>query len=157
MTNETIQKTSKLFQQISATLNIDMPEGAIYQLNPTLLNEFSKPDAIPISISIPVDRIHVFDSEAHELRSITSKELESNGYNKSTLKIRHVNSDKIASFTAENGEWFTIKELIKAVEKVEQEDRVRSDWFGGVDVHHVFFEGIHFDKDSGVGYICWGS
>ena len=31
-----------------------------------------------------------------------------------------------------------------------------SEWFGGVDVHHVFFEGIHL-ADDGVWDIYWGS
>ena len=32
----------------------------------------------------------------------------------------------------------------------------QSEWFDGVDVHHVFFEGIHQDSD-GVWEIYWGS
>jgi hypothetical protein len=31
-----------------------------------------------------------------------------------------------------------------------------SEWFGGVDVHHVFFEGLHEDVD-GVWVANWGS
>ena len=51
--------------------------------------------------------------------------------------------------------YFTVRELVDNIVEFEKEDRLASDWFGGVDTHHRFFEGIYKDKDA---YrICWGS
>ncbi|MGA9520488.1 MAG: hypothetical protein WBV82_03435 [Myxococcaceae bacterium] len=57
---------------------------------------------------------------------------------------------------APNGKHFTVRELVKAVEETERQSRSRSNWLGGIDVHHVYFEGIHPEND-GTWSIAWGS
>lgn len=57
---------------------------------------------------------------------------------------------------APNGKWFTVRDLAAAVAETESSTRQHSEWFGGVDVHHVFFEGIH-QRGDGVWEIFWGS
>ncbi|WP_433664066.1 hypothetical protein ACQPW1_19260 [Nocardia sp. CA-128927] len=57
---------------------------------------------------------------------------------------------------APNGKRFTVRDLIAAIAETERSTRQQSQWFGGVDVHHVFFEGIH-EGDDGVWEIYWGS
>jgi hypothetical protein len=56
---------------------------------------------------------------------------------------------------APNGKAFTTRDLKAAIEKTEQAGRENAPWLGGVDVHHVFFEGIELEDD--VWTICWGS
>ena len=58
------------------------------------------------------------------------------------------------TFVDEKG-FFTLKEFQRCVELFEMEDRPKSKWFGGVDCHHIFFDGI---ESYGDGYrILWGS
>ena len=55
-----------------------------------------------------------------------------------------------------DGLTFTVRDLAKAVEETERHARGDTEWFGGVDVHHRFFEGIRMDE-AGVWHISWGS
>jgi hypothetical protein len=64
--------------------------------------------------------------------------------------------DVVADHASPDGMAFTIRELASAVEETERRARGSTAWFGGVDVHHVFFEGIHLD-DAGTWNIRWGS
>jgi len=49
---------------------------------------------------------------------------------------------------------FTVRDLLAAVEETERRTRAQSEWFGGVDIHHCFFQGIEVD-DQGVWRISW--
>ena len=61
-----------------------------------------------------------------------------------------------ATYFASNGKWLTVMEFFDAVGKHETATRGSSDWFGGVDTHHVFFEGV--GKGRGGRYsLYWGS
>ena len=51
---------------------------------------------------------------------------------------------------------FTVKDLIKAVLVTEKKTRKDTDWFGGIDVHHVYFEGLVKVRKN-IFHICWGS
>ena len=57
---------------------------------------------------------------------------------------------------APDGKQFTVRDLIAAIERTEAETRGESEWFDGVDVHHVFFEGLHPAQDGSF-HISWGS
>lgn len=57
---------------------------------------------------------------------------------------------------APNGKWFTVGDLAAAIAETERSTRRQSQWYGGVDVHHIFFEGIH-ERDDGDWEIYWGS
>jgi hypothetical protein len=60
-----------------------------------------------------------------------------------------------ATFNAPNGKHFTAGDLIVVIEESERQTRGNTEWFGGIDVHHVYFEGLVPDKN---GYtIYWGS
>jgi len=45
---------------------------------------------------------------------------------------------------------------LRVLNRLDGLTRDSSKWFGGIDVHHVFFEGIHLDEDD-VWAIHWGS
>ena len=57
--------------------------------------------------------------------------------------------------------YFTCQEIINNIIKFEKIDRSKSKWFGGIDCHHVFFEGIRLvnpDVGQEKKYrISWGS
>ena len=49
---------------------------------------------------------------------------------------------------AANGVWFTGQEFMDAVGKLESTVRGKTGWFGSVDTHHVFYEGIMGSADD---------
>ena len=56
--------------------------------------------------------------------------------------------------TTDNG-FFTLAEVVQNIIDFETARRPLTVWFGGVDKHHVFFEGL---KEDGEAYsISWGS
>ena len=50
----------------------------------------------------------------------------------------------------------TGEEMADIVVEFEKEDRPKTEWFGGIDAHHIFFEGMHKNKDNSY-TIHWGS
>ncbi|KAG4065966.1 hypothetical protein HA402_006684 [Bradysia odoriphaga] len=50
----------------------------------------------------------------------------------------------------------TIKRFVEAIVDFEKQNRPKSDWFGGIDCHHVFYEGLIATED-GAYIIFWGS
>merc|ERR1712070_75643 len=47
--------------------------------------------------------------------------------------------------------------VVASIEAYERIDRAKTKWFGGVDCHHVFFEGIFPNATKDAYGICWGS
>ena len=63
--------------------------------------------------------------------------------------------ETITEHRAPDGVAFTARDLADAIAKTEHAGRGSSEWFGGIDVHHTFFEGI--EDEDGVWSIRWGS
>lgn len=97
----------------------------------------------------------VFNRDTKTFRDLTSAELQSVAFRASQINLRGEGGDA-ASHRAPNGEFFTVQDMLNAVAETERQTRDNSEWFDGVDVHHVFFEGIHQGAD-GVWEIYWGS
>lgn len=57
---------------------------------------------------------------------------------------------------APNGREFTIRDLARAIVETERQTRGQTQWLGGIDVHHCFFEGLEEREDGSWG-ITWGS
>ena len=58
-------------------------------------------------------------------------------------------------FRSESGA-FTVTEFMECIVEFEKEDRPKSRWGGGVDCHHIFYDGLMYKE--GKGYkILWGS
>jgi hypothetical protein len=119
-----------------------------------LLNELATPDAKIASVKLKVE---VFNGES--FRPLTSEELDGVAFQSASIRLRSdsFSGDPVAH-AAPNGEFFTVRQLLEAVEATERQTRGQSQWLGGVDVHHVYFEGIHRvadDDDECV--ILWGS
>ena len=49
-----------------------------------------------------------------------------------------------------------IQEMVDMVVEFEKVDRPKTSWFGGIDAHHVYFEGLCKQKDGSYS-VCWGS
>lgn len=50
----------------------------------------------------------------------------------------------------------TIKQFVDAIVDFEKFQRPKYEWFGGIDCHHIFYEGLFPTKD-GAYSISWGS
>lgn len=64
---------------------------------------------------------------------------------------------RIIHHKAPNGKHFTAGDICAAVEETEKQTRNETEWFGGIDLHHIYFEGLDETEEKGVYRIYWGS
>ena len=144
----------EFFNSLIATLHITLtapaePIGMTYNLS-------ASPEA-----KVPSVRLHTeaddydTDDNTDKYRDLTPKELGSVVFRGNRIRLRGL-SGHVVAHEAANGESFTVQDLLHAVEETERQTRDRTEWFGGVDVHHCFFEGIYLADDD-VWEIVWGS
>lgn len=96
----------------------------------------------------------VYVEETESFRQLTDGELNSIAFNYPTIELTSLGNETV-KHNAKNGKYFTVQELLNAVELTEKLTRKKSEWFGGVDIHHIFFEGIYCEEEKRV--IVWGS
>jgi hypothetical protein len=137
------------FNRLSARLEIELTEPP-ERIAPNLANERASASARIHSLRL---RARVF--EAKELRPLTAEELARVALDAPVIRLRGDSGDPV-EHAAPNGAFFTVSDLLQAVEETERQTRSASEWFGGIDVHHVFFEGLMPEKD-GSWSIAWGS
>jgi hypothetical protein len=88
-----------------------------------------------------------------QLIPLTEAELDTTVLNEQTITFR----DDTFTRTYTNIEgYFTVRSLFEIIEQYENEHRPLTNWFGGIDCHHRFFEGIWKSAD-GTYEIWWGS
>ena len=142
----------EFFNSVTGNLEIELTEPP--EQIADLLNQRATPDARITSLSLKPE---FYDPETDDFRPLTSAELESLAFEGKSIKLRS-ESGHVVEHQAPDGEFFTVRQLLAAVEETERQTRDRSEWLGGVDVHHCFFEGIHPDEeDDDVWEIYWGS
>jgi hypothetical protein len=118
-----------------------------------LLNLRASPEARIVRLEL---RAEVFLPDTEVFRPLTAAELDSVAFRGGAIRLRSEDGEAV-SHAAPNGSHFTVRDLLCAVEETERQTRGGSEWFGGIDVHHVYFEGIHSDDDDDVWEIYWGS
>lgn len=126
-----------------------------------LLNRFEDPDSKIVDIYS--DDITYYDEALEEQVSYTPEELDVPAFIGSEISFSSVwfdrKGNKVAeshmSFCNHTG-YFTIQEMVDMVVEFEKVDRPKTRWFGGIDAHHVFFEGLRKQKDGSYS-VCWGS
>jgi hypothetical protein len=97
-----------------------------------------------------------YDDENYEndddddIHVCTEEELNSVGYNGKIFNYENV------EYTTEN-DFFTVKEIFDIILLREPEIRSKTNWFGGIDVHHIFYEGLHFSESLKTFKCAWGS
>jgi hypothetical protein len=99
--------------------------------------------------------LEVFEEATGSSRSLTTAELDGVAFRGAMIRLRG-QSGHVVEHRAMNGSSFTVRELIQAVVETERKTRALTHWFGGIDVHHVFFEGLR-PAEGGVWEIAWGS
>lgn len=139
------------FNSLRGHLDIELSTPA-QPVAPHLLNLQASPDAKIATLKLSAE---AYDQANNEFRALTADELDSIAFRGSEIRLRG-ESDGVVSHKAPNGAFFNVRELLLAVEETERQTRNDSEWLGGVDVHHIFFEGIREDSD-GVWQIFWGS
>ncbi len=135
------------FNDLSGQLEIVLTEPPV-RISEALANEKAVPTA-------RIKELHLNASvfEQGEFRALTEGELNTVVFHKRELSLQG-HGDAVRH-VAPNGEFFTVRDLLKAIEDTERLTRAQSKWFEGIDVHHVYLEGIR-NKDD-VWHIDWGS
>jgi hypothetical protein len=142
---------TKPIDHLVAKLEIDLTEPP-ERIVPNLLNLRAPSSAQIRSISLTAE---VFDDEDVDPRPLTVAELDLVMLHEPVIRLRSLAGDPV-EHRAPNGRHFTVRDLLGAVEETERRTRSQTSWFGGVDVHHIFFEGVHPEAD-GTWSIVWGS
>jgi hypothetical protein len=152
-----IQKTLTIQdfnEKFSGYLHIELTKPT-QPISPNLYNEYAPADAKIKSISFEAE----VDNEANPpdgdeyFRAPTKEELETVYHLGSSLKMNS-RGGTVEHFPP-NGKTFSAKDLIAAIEETERQTRKYSEWFGGIDCHHIYFEGMR--AKDGVWQIFWGS
>ncbi len=137
----------------SAVLQMDIEK---YQWNEQFLNQFVKPDTELKSVSIPNIQKFVDD----EIVDLTVDELNEVCYEASEITLIEHQSEFHEGFskTFRNENGLTVRQIFDIVEDFEMKARPLSNWFDGIDAHHVFFEGFNkIDGKENTYSISWGS
>ncbi|WP_225728361.1 MULTISPECIES: hypothetical protein [unclassified Nocardia] len=138
----------EFFNRLSGTLAIELTEPT-EEIAPNLANRRATATAAITGVTFALE---VFEDE--RFRDLTVDE-----FDRVVLKVPVLNLRGLGDpveHRASNGKWFTVRDLAAAIAETERSTRGQSRWYGGVDVHHIYFEGIH-EGDAGVWEIHWGS
>lgn len=138
------------FNSLSGRLKIDLDIPA--EQVGHLTNLRASPTARVVRLTLEAE---VFIRDTGEFRPLNPEEWDAVAFRGRSIRLRTDDGEAVLHH-APNGSFFTVRELLQAVEETERRTRDRSEWLGGVDIHHIFFEGIHPGED-GVWQIYWGS
>ena len=144
------QSELEFFNTISGQLDIQLTEapenvGDLLNLRASETAELKSIDFVP----------EIFEEDKGEFRGLTDEEFDRIAFKGSTIKLAGDAGDPV-THAAPNGEHFTVRQLLDAVVETERQIRGNTEWLGGIDVHHIFFEGI-YEEEPGIWQIYWGS
>jgi hypothetical protein len=139
------------FNGLSGRLHIELTEPA-ERATPRLENLIAPPHARTLSVRFKMTRF--LDGEFQEL---TDDEWQRVVIHAPRIAMcSWMAKDTPVVHEARDGKAFTVRDLAACIAETERQGRDHSKWFGRVDVHHVFFEGISLE-DEGIWVISWGS
>jgi hypothetical protein len=142
-------------EKFSGLLELELSEPPVFIAPDSLLiNEKALPTAVITSLKV---RAEVYDDSVDDgAREPTPDELDAVVVLTHTLRMKSHCSEITEHRTPGYQQHFTVRDLFAAVEQHERLTRPHSEWFGGIDMHHIFFEGLHQGAD-GTLEIYWGS
>ncbi len=136
--------------RFSGKLHISLSEPPVHAA-PNLLNEIALPTAKLKDLSL---EIYMWSED--DTRPATDEELSAIAIDAKRITLSSEECDVRVSFEAPNGSSFTVQDLLHAIEQSERRFRVASSYGGGINVHHVYFEGLGLQED-GAYETYWGS
>lgn len=139
----------EFFNRLSATLRIELSEPT-EAITPALENQKATPTAAIVSLALEPQ---IWVEASGEFRDLTGEELDRVVFEESEITLRGLGP--AITLPAPDGARFSVRDLVAAVAECERKTRADSEWFGGIDVHHIFFEGITWDGEAWE--IFWGS
>jgi hypothetical protein len=142
----------ELFNGLSGRLKIELSEPP-EQVSPKLLNLKASATAQVLSVKLELE---VFDEDDDDGRPLTDAEWSHVVFTAPSIRLVGEGANEVVEHRAPDGKCFTVRDLAAAIEATERKTRASSEWLGGVDVHHIYFEGLEED-DDGAWAICWGS
>lgn len=131
------------------TLDVELTR-APEQISPNLVNLKADPQAKIKSVKLSPS---VWEND--DFRDLTDEEMNQVVFEEPQIRLG--SHEGTVTHQAPNGKHFTVQDLIQAIEITEKETRAKTEWFGGVDVHHVFYEGLHWSGAEESWRIMWGS
>lgn len=146
------ESKARPLEAVSARLYISLTEPEVLVApHTTLKNKKATPSAQITSLEL---KSKVYVREEGDSRPITEEELGAVAFENAGIEIKSLGH--VVKHDAPNGEAFTVRDLLQAVEDTERQVRGVSEWFGGVDCHHIYYEGLHLQED-GTYSVFWGS
>lgn len=138
----------QFFNTLSGRLKVELNEPA-RPISERVVNLVASPDAKVLAVSL---RMQVYLEDEEDFRELTTEEWDRLVLAEDRIRIRG-EGDVVVEHHCPGG--FTVRKLADAIAETERQSRGSSEWLGGVDVHHVFFEGISLE--NGVWSVYWGS
>ena len=127
-----------------------------------LSNRFEEPNSKIVSLN--AGPIETYDQSFDDFFILTHDDLSKPGYVgkhlviESLLKTRDGRIYISTRRTYNNDKnFFTIAEIVDIIVNFERIDRKKTKWFGGIDCHHVYFEGLCLNRECNAFHISWGS
>jgi hypothetical protein len=145
------------FNRLSGRLRIALTEPAA-PASARILNLVAPPTARLASVELQME---VYERDRDDLAPVDRfRPLTDDEWARVVLRVPFIKlrgeSELVVEHAAPDGHAFTTRDLSRAIEEAERQGRGASEWLGGIDVHHTFFEGIRLGSD-GVWSIDWGS
>jgi hypothetical protein len=140
----------RFFNRLSGQILVELTEPPD-RISPSLENMKASPSAQLRSLTIEWEIL-----EDAGFRQIAADEWTLPVIRAAKIRLRAYGCDAVIEHTAPDGSLFTVRDRANAVECTERKGRADTSWFDGIDVHHVFFDGIHQDAD-GIWHVRCGS
>jgi hypothetical protein len=107
------------------------------------------------AVTIDKASVNVYDNDAGTFTPLTQAQLEQVAYDQPAITFTSETKPSFTKQAPAGKTSFTVGDILDAIAAFEQYDRPSTDWFGGPDCHHVFFEGMEASSEGW--YIAWGS
>lgn len=139
------------FTELGGRLRIELTEPS-RAVSEQLVNQVASPTARIAGVSF---EMYAFVND--EIEDLSEEQWLRVVLRSPQIRMRDIRTpDTCIEAAAPNGTSFTVRDLDTAIERTELHCRASSNWLDGIDVHHVYFEGMTLGSD-GVWEVHWGS
>lgn len=148
-------KLNPIFNDLSAQLDIKLEPNPFKIKNKSFV-EVTKNAYIK---SIEFEDIKLFNKKAKDFEEIPKKRFNEIGYDNKTIKFRFSVRGYglyIKEYKMKYKNYFTVKEILDNILDFELYCRQLYKWKDGIDIGHIWFEGLNHVEDN-IFDIIWGS